>query len=59
VLGKNSGTSSTQLKYKRPLTKTAEPVLDRQPQRQAEMLLRRAVSRNEGATDEIQAHVDS
>jgi len=34
--------------------------LERQrPQKQAEMLLARAVSRNDGATDQIQAHVDS
>jgi HEAT repeats len=38
----------------------SERDLDRQkPQKQAEMLLARAVSRSDGANDEIQAHVES
>ena len=59
VLGRMTGASTTQKRYGRPLAKTSEAGLDRQPQRQAEMLLTRAVSRSEGATEEIQAHVDS
>jgi len=33
--------------------------VDQKPQKEAEMLLTRAVSRSDGANDEIQAHVDS
>jgi hypothetical protein len=40
--------------------RSSEGDLDRQkPQRQAEILLARAVSRNDGATDQIQANVES
>ena len=48
---------------KNPATSSASSLprdLDRQkPQKQAEMLLTRAVSRSDGANDEIQAHVES
>jgi len=58
--GKITGTFTPQKKSAARLAPSSDRDLDRQrPQKQAEILLARAVSRNDGATEEIQARLDA
>ena len=59
VWGKLSNTSMLRKNSSGPAFAYSETDLDRQkPQEQAELLLERAVSRSDGATDQIEARVD-
>jgi HEAT repeat protein len=58
--GKITGTFRPQKKSVARFAPSSDRDLDRQrPQKQAEILLARAVSRNDGATDQIQARLDA
>ena len=57
---RSTGGSSSRKKPVASPSRFSQRDLDRQkPQKEAEMLLTRAVSRSDGANDEIQAHVES
>ncbi|MGA7300655.1 MAG: hypothetical protein WBX10_10130, partial [Candidatus Sulfotelmatobacter sp.] len=59
IWGKLSNSSVFRKDASEPSSEFSETELDRRgPQEQAELLLERAVSRSDGATDEIEARVD-